>query len=376
MEELIALRKELHRYPEVSHKELNTALTIREFIKNYNPDQIIDEVGGSGVIFVFNGENPGPTVAFRAELDALPIQEINDFCYKSVNRGVGHKCGHDGHMTMVAGLASYLKDNRPKTGKVVLLFQPAEETGEGADLMFNDPKFKSLEIDYIFALHNLPGIPLGTIVSKEGVFASASKGLIAKLRGKTSHAAEPENGKSPALAMSEIIKSWNELNYEKLELNSFAITTIVHAKLGSPSFGITPGDGVVMATLRAYNDDHLELIENKAKLVANEISDSHGLKISFEEKEEFKSTINNMNCFQQIMEASKSLNYDTMMADNPFRWSEDFGVFTQTIKGAMFGLGAGMNTPDLHNPDYDFPDELIPIGLNMYKQIINQLLNK
>ncbi|WP_235689647.1 amidohydrolase [Fulvivirga lutea] len=376
MEELIALRKELHRYPEVSHKESNTALVIRDFIKKYNPDQVIENIGGSGIVFVFKGQEQGLNIAFRAELDALPIQEINEFKYKSVNEGVGHKCGHDGHMTMVAGLAEYLKNNRPKKGAVLLLFQPAEETGEGAELMFNDSKFSTLNIDYIFALHNLPGIPKGTIVSKNGVFASASKGLVVNLHGKTSHAAEPENGVSPAMAISEIIEAWNKLNDKELGLDDFAITTVVHAKLGSPSFGITPGEGVVMATLRAYKDEHLSILEDKAKLMAVQISEKYRLKYSFEEKEEFKSTINADDCHEHIAEAANALGFNYMEADNPFRWSEDFGVFTQNMKGAMFGLGAGESTPDLHNPDYDFPDDLIPIGVNMYKQIINQLLNK
>lgn len=191
---LVNLRKDLHRNPELAGQEKRTSEKILESIKKFNPDEIISGIAGRGLVFIFNGREEGRTILFRSELDALPINEQNDFEYRSRKENVAHKCGHDGHMTILAGLASLLKSERPDKGKVVLLFQPAEETGEGAYAVLNDEKFAQIKPDYVFALHNLPGFMAGSVVVKPGIFAAASKGMIIKLHGKTSHASEPETG--------------------------------------------------------------------------------------------------------------------------------------------------------------------------------------
>lgn len=375
MEELIQLRRELHQFPEVSNDEYSTAERIATFLARYNPDELIKGIGGNGILCIYKGKEEGPTVAIRAELDALPIQEINDFEYHSIKKGVSHKCGHDGHMTMVAGLASNLSLNRPKKGNVILLFQPAEETGEGALQMINDPKFLEHKPDYIFSLHNLPGFPKGQVVAKTSTFAAASKGLIIELFGKTSHAAEPENGNSPSKAVAAIIEKLESLNDSTLGLSDFAITTVVHAIIGSESFGITPGYGKVMATIRSFKDEDLKRLENEIEIIANQCASEYGLKLQMSETEGFASTINDEHCYKNIEKAAVENGYEFKIAEKPFRWSEDFGEFTQLIRGAMFGLGSGDDTPDLHNPDYDFPDDIIPNGVNMFNSIINQLLN-
>ena len=206
LEELIEFRKDLHRNPELSGKEKNTSKKIVDFIKRFNPDEIITNIAGKGTAFIFKGNKEGKTILFRSELDALPISEQNSFEYKSRVENISHKCGHDGHMTILSGLASILKDEKPGKGKVIIHFQPAEETGEGAKAVLGDKKFSSLNPDYVFALHNLPGFPENTVIIKSGIFASASKGMIIKLRGKTSHASEPEKGISPVSAAASIMQ--------------------------------------------------------------------------------------------------------------------------------------------------------------------------
>ena len=376
IELLLALRHHLHQNPELSGEEAKTAAAIVNFIKTFQPDDIITGLGGDGVLAIFEGAVPGPTVMIRSELDALPIQEVNhDLAYKSKYDGIGHKCGHDGHMVMVAGLASVLNKNRPSKGRVILLFQPAEETGEGAQRILDDPKFEAYQPDFIFALHNLPGYPANKILVKEGVFAAASKGLIVNLDGKTSHAAEPENGISPAKALGTIVNQWSDINNEHLPLKDFGITTVVHAQLGERAFGVSPGRAHVMATLRAYNDEDLQLMNDKAIKVAGDQAKEYDLKINETETEVFSATINDNECVKNIKVAAEQLELECEFMANPFRWSEDFGLFTQKYKGAMFGLGIGENEPDLHNPDYDFPDRVIPVGIKMFYSIINQILN-
>ncbi|MBL6448981.1 amidohydrolase [Fulvivirga sp. 29W222] len=374
LQKLWQLRKELHQEPEVSGEEKETASKIRRFVEEYGPDEIVTGIGGEGMVFFFDGEKPGPTVMIRAELDGLAIEEINSIPYRSKKEGKAHLCGHDGHMVMVAGVAPLLAENRPEKGRVALMFQPAEETGEGARRMINDARFKDLKVDYVFALHNLPGFSRNEIIVKEGVFAAASKGLIIELQGKTSHAAEPHNGISPALAVAEIIKLIERAPLTLSGLKDFSLATVVHAKLGDRAFGVTPGKAVVMATIRAYYDDDFSKLESEIEEQSRNISEKYDLKIRISETEVFNSTISDKNCCEYIKSAAKQLKLSVIEAKQPFRWSEDFGLFTKKYKGALFGLGSGENMPDLHNPNYNFPDEILGTGVLMYHHIIDQLL--
>ncbi|UCH23826.1 MAG: M20/M25/M40 family metallo-hydrolase, partial [Deltaproteobacteria bacterium] len=182
---LIALRKELHQNAELSGKEEKTRQIVFDFISRNAPHKIISPIGGNGIACIYQAEFTGPALLFRAEMDALPIEEKNDLNYKSQNSNVSHSCGHDGQMAILAGLSGLLHKNPLKRGKVILLFQPAEETGQGAITMISDPKFKQLRPDYVFALHNMPGEDKGTVSIGAGVFNCASVGMIIRLAGKT-----------------------------------------------------------------------------------------------------------------------------------------------------------------------------------------------
>ena len=183
MDHLVKLRHQLHQYPELSHHEINTAAIIEGFLAPLVPDQLIRDLGGHGIAAVFTGKQPGKTVLLRCDMDALPIQETNEFIYRSKIENVSHKCGHDGHMVIMMGLAELLSRADIPSGRVVLLFQPAEERGEGAMKVLQDSKFKALQPDRVFALHNLPGFPRGSVVIREGCFASASRGMAVELHG-------------------------------------------------------------------------------------------------------------------------------------------------------------------------------------------------
>ena len=256
IEGLEKLRHDLHKNPEISGEESGTAEKIIDFLKQFEPDKIVSGIGGNGIIAEFKGEKSGPTVAFRCELDALPISEKNDLKYKSVNSGKGHLCGHDGHMTMIAGLGFSLQKKRPTKGRVLLLFQPAEEDGSGAERMLKDDTFKKFEPDYIFALHNLPGVPLHKVILSKDMFASASRGMVIRLTGKSSHAAEPENGINPATGMAKILLMVQDILKEKKLFKDFVLITPIHAKLGNwpmahlpeMEFLILPCEASVMMT--------------------------------------------------------------------------------------------------------------------------------
>jgi amidohydrolase len=375
LQKIIELRQELHQNPELSDSEFITAERITNFLVQYNPTEIIRGIGGNGIACIFKGSEEGPSVLFRCDMDALPIDEENDFIYKSKEKGVSHKCGHDGHMAIMVGLAEMLSKKPPQKGQAILLFQPSEENGQGAKRVLNDEKFKELKIDYAFALHNLPGFPKGEIVLLNGTFSSASKGLIIKLVGKTSHAAEPENGLSPAMAMSNIIKELTFLPSEN-RFADFTLVTVVFAKLGEIAFGTSPGNAEIMATLRSYSNDDMQLLTERAKAIVKENAFRHNLKFEISFTEEFPATINNKESIEDIEKAVISNNFKHRYLSDPFRWSEDFGHFTQSFPGALFGLGSGENHPQLHNPDYDFPDSIIENGVRMFYEIYSQIVNK
>jgi amidohydrolase len=373
--ELTEFRRELHRFPEVSREEAATAQRIVSALSGLRPDQVITGLGGHGVAAVFNGGVPGPTLLFRAELDALPIEEISLAAHRSTIPGKGHLCGHDGHMTLLMGLARLLSRHRPVRGRVVLMFQPAEEDGFGAAAVVADPKFAAIKPDWAFAIHNLPGLPFGQAALKSGVVNCASQGLRIVLTGKTAHASQPENGTSPGLALARLIPALSALGQGGALGPDYRLVTITHAKLGEPAFGIAPGEAELWATLRTIADDKMAALLAAAITVAETEAAAQGLKLSFSHHDDFAASVNDPDATRHLQHALESLAVPHDEADLPMRGSEDFGRFGQPgTRSAMLFLGAGENHAALHNPDYDFPDSLIPLGVQIFHLVMTDLL--
>ncbi|MFZ0243957.1 MAG: amidohydrolase, partial [Desulfobacterales bacterium] len=333
----------------------------------------VSGLGGSGLAFCYPGRSAGPTVMFRAELDALPIFETSALPHHSRTAGVAHKCGHDGHMAILAGLGVLLHRKPPRRGRAVLLFQPAEETGAGADGIINDPQFTRLFPDLIFALHNVPGHRAGDILVKEGTFTCASVGMLIGLSGKSAHASHPEQGLSPATAMCDIMRRLPLLP-ETIAAQGFALVTLVHACLGAEAAGTAPGEGRILATLRAETHADLERLKERAVETAGTCARAERLGWTVAWKEYFAAGINDTGAVDAIVRAAAQSGLKIEWLTQPFRWSEDFGQFSAKIPGAMFALGAGEQTAPLHNPDYDFPEKLIEPGLSVFGNIVNRLL--
>jgi len=369
---IVKLRHELHQHPEVSNDELKTSERIENFIRLFHPDEVIT-LGKTGKAFVFKGKEPGSTTVFRAELDALPIQEISSLPYASVNQQVAHMCGHDGHMAILAGLAQKIATHPPKYGKVVMLFQPAEEVEQGARDVVENPLFKKLKPDYVFALHNIPGVEKHHIVMKSGSFSAASKGMTIRLFGKTSHAAEPENGISPANAISLIIQQLNALVKDPHLFSDLTLLTIIHIRLGEIAFGTSPGYAEMQVTLRSFENQDMELLTSRSEKIIRDISHVEKLKCEIFYSEEFPATVNDSLCmgFVEASAIQNKLTIQTM--EKPFKWSEDFGYYSQQYKSCLFGLGSGVSQPPLHNPDYDFPDDILDTGVNIFYGIYEQI---
>ncbi len=372
--QLVKIRKHFHANPELSGEEYKTSKKVAKILTGCKPTSLIENVGGTGVVAIFDSEIPGKTILFRSELDALPIQEVNKFEYRSKVKNVSHKCGHDGHSTILLGLAKLLFKQPPKNGKVVLLFQPAEEIGKGAEAVLTDPRFNAIKPDYVFAFHNLPGYPLNQVVIKKGAFTAAVKSIIIKLEGKTSHAAEPEHGTNPALAIAEILTKTNALSNNQPERKNFAVITPIHIEMGEIAFGISAGYGELRLTFRTWTQKYLEELTEKVVKIIQTVSNKYNLTSQIEWTHYFRANENFNNAVEFIRQAAHENNLTLAERDFPFKWGEDFGLFTQQFKGAMFGIGAGVNCPALHNPDYDFPDEILPVGVQVFHSIISKIL--
>lgn len=361
-------RQFLHQNPELSHQEKETSLFIEKRMLDLNPDKILS-IGKFTKVYLFDSGIDGPCIVFRADIDALPIEEKNSFAYASTKEGVSHLCGHDGHSTILLGLAQRIADNKPSIGKVALLFQSAEETGLGAKEVVEHPDFKELNPDYVFGLHNIPSYALHQILIRKTVFASASKGLILKLKGRTSHAAEPEKGINPAMAIAEITRQLNLLNSAENKFSSLSLLSFIFINMGEKAFGTSAGEAELGFTLRTFEAQDMQVLVAETERIIEEVCRFEKLDYQIEYVEEFPITQSDESSFDMILKAAQSLDLSIKELDKPMKWSEDFGFYSQIAKTGFFGIGAGLSQANLHDPNYDFPDELIETGMNMFYKI-------
>ncbi|TMV91080.1 amidohydrolase [Thioclava sp. BHET1] len=372
--ELTALRRDLHRRPDLSGREAATAEVILAALRALSPNLVLTGLGGHGLAALFDSGTPGPTVLFRAELDGLPIPERSDNAWRSQIDGAGHLCGHDGHMAMLLGLGRVLSRKPPATGRVALLFQPAEEIGTGARAVVDDPAFARIAPDFAFAIHNLPGLPLGHVATRTGLMNCASMGLAIHLEGKTAHAAMPQDGVSPGPAVAALINALPALGPGGVLDDRFRLATLTHAQLGAPTFGVAPGAGLVHVTLRAARDAALADLEVQARALAAREAERFGLQLRIETCDPFAASINAAEAVEIARSALDHLKIPHSETGLPMYASEDFGLFGRDAVSAMLCLGAGETQPALHNPDYDFPDALIPVGVAIFAQIARDIL--
>lgn len=372
--ELTAFRHRLHRHPEVSGQEEWTAAQVVQALRPLDPNRIVTGLGSHGVAAVWDGAAAGPTVMFRAELDALPIEEMSQAAHRSAIPGKGHLCGHDGHATILTGLARLIARRPPARGRVVLLFQPAEEDGSGAAAVLADPRFADIRPDWAFALHNMPGVPLGHAVIAPGPANCASEGLRVVFRGRTAHASMPETGLSPALALADLMPAALAAGPGGAVGPGFRLVSLCHARMGEPAFGITPGEGELWLTLRTLLDDDMAALRDQVMGLALDLARRHGLTVAFTHHDRFAACTNHAEATRAIMHSLDALGINHGQSGLPMRASEDFGQFGTVARSAMFLLGAGETRPALHNPDYDFPDDLIPQGVAVFDQIRRDLL--
>ena len=367
------IRRELHQHPELSGHEARTARFVEDKLQAFHPTKVIRHVGGHGLLVEYFFSEDGPTVLFRADMDAVAVQEPDDIPHHSQTPGVAHKCGHDGHTTILLRFARMLSERPLPKGRVLLLFQPAEENGSGSKAVLDTKVLDYYKIDKAFALHNIPGYPASAVLCKEDSFTCAVVSVSITLTGKTSHAAEPQKGISPIPATLNIVDELLRWNNTDIQSDDYFLSTIVEIHVGEEAYGVSAGNSVIRATLRAKTDKLLHQHAQQLKeLVATECKRTPDLQHEMEWLEPFSANENAPQSVGMIKNAALRNNLPYIELQTPFSWGEDFGLFMQQYKGAIFGLGSGENCAPLHSPQYDFPDEVIETGATLFYTIAEE----
>jgi amidohydrolase len=365
----IQLRHQLHAHPELSGQEIWTSAFIVEQLQQMGITKIHTQFAQHCVLAEIDGQNVGKTLLFRCELDALPIQEVNSFEHRSTQQGVSHKCGHDGHCATMLAFAQKLMNQPITHGKILLFFQSAEEIGAGASIAIQSKIFETFSIDSVFAYHNLPSFPLGSVVCKKGVFTPSVESFCVKLIGKSCHASVPAYGICPATAIAELVQFMNQWHQPDKTKSNYFVVTPIHIHMGERAYGTMAGFGEVGYTIRTWESRVLEQHKQQIIQKINTICAKEGLSFEISWFESFQSNTNDAAAFEQIKLTSIHNQLKFIEIAQPLDFGEDFGLFTNLYKGAMFGLGSGESCPALHTSDYDFPDELIEIGSNLFYQL-------
>ena len=369
MLDTIQLRHRLHAHPELSDQEAWTSAFVVEQLQKIGVSKIHTGFSQHSILAEIDGQNADKTLLFRCELDALPIQEANHFAHRSTQNGISHKCGHDGHTATMLAFAQKLLENPLKNGKILLFFQSAEETGAGAAAAMAAGIFKQFPIDYAFAYHNLPSFPIGSVLCKKGIFTPSVESFNLMLIGKNCHASQPANGINPALAIAEFINFMNSFHQAYKSKTDYFVVTPIHIQMGEKAYGMSAGYAEIGYTIRTWDSAVLEQHKEKIKENIAIICQNQGLSFKIDWFEAFKSNNNDAQAYEQIKSAATKNGLTFIEREQPFDFGEDFGLFTDVYKGAMFGIGSGENCPALHTVDYDFPDELIEIGSNVFLAI-------
>lgn len=332
------LRHALHAHPRIADDESDTAARIAAFLEAGGV-HVTRGVGGHGVLARVGAPGPGPLL--RADLDGLPLVEASGVAHAATN-GAHHACGHDGHMAMLAGALVRMSHDKTVYG----LFQPAEETGHGMLRCLED---LDIEVTHCFAIHNLPGVPLGTVQVRQGTSALASTGLRIELQGRRSHASEPEKGINPIPTAARIIQAVDAAP---------GTSAMVEVRGGGPTYGTSAGDAMVGMTLRGSTEEVDAMIVTALKAIGPEVEASH------ERIEPFPACNNDDAAVGLVQQAAKAAGM-ACHAPDPYPWSEDFGYAMARWPGALIGLGSGDISP-LHDSKYDFPDALLEPGIRFW----------
>lgn len=355
------LRHELHQHPELSNEEIWTKKHLIEFLKANSRLEICDK--GNWFYAIYRAGADRPNIAFRADFDALPMDEVIELPWASKYPGKAHKCGHDGHSATLAAFALEI-DQSGADKNIFFLFQPAEETGDGAIQCVDF--ITEHQIEEIYAYHNMSGLPYKSVGIIDGTMFCASKGMTIHLEGAPAHASQPETGINPSSAIGNILRAIPAFTSPE-QNKGLILCTVVQIDVGEKAFGIAASKGDLRMTIRAYYEEELDRLQVNLEDFAKQQAEEFGLKVSFEYNDEFPETVNHKESADKIRFVANSKGMELIELEEAFRGSEDFGHFTKLTKGAYCLIGNGEDYPHVHTYEFDFRDELIKTGVEMFK---------
>ncbi|MDR2793866.1 MAG: amidohydrolase [Treponema sp.] len=362
----IMLRRELHQHPELSGQEIWTKRHLMEFLQRHTSLEIVDK--GRWFYALYRAGEGGSGMAFRAEFDALPIDETIDLPYGSRFPGVAHKCGHDGHSASLAAFAlEVAKYGADKN--VYFVFQHAEETVEGA--VECAPLMDEAGIFEVFSYHNVPGLPENCIAVIDGTACCGSIGMAISFKGIPAHASQPEDGRNPCFAIAEIIRSISELTDPAL-YKGLVMCTVIGIQAGQEAFGMSASEGRLLLTLRSQFDGELEELTRKIEDKTREQAAQYGLEYDIAFHDTVPATVNHKESADKVRRAVKRLGLPLLEVDTPSRGAEDFAWFTKRTAGAMFGVGTGEGRAPIHTVRFDFNDGIIPAVVDIYRSLLDE----
>ncbi len=377
-QELTTLRRDLHAHPEIGFQELRTSGIVAGSLEALGID-VHRGIGKTGVVGVIRGKEhtSGRMVGLRADMDALPITEAGQSQYCSTKPGLMHACGHDGHTAVLLGAAKYLAQTRNFNGTAVLIFQPAEEGLGGAKAMLDDGLFERFPCDEIYALHNWPALPPGTIGINPGPMMAASDKFEIVIEGRGGHGAHPYQTIDPIVVAAQVILGLQTIVSRNVHPIDSAVVSIGSVQAGNPAGpSVIPGDARIVGTVRTFKDSVQALVESRMRVLADSIAQAHGAKAELHYQRSYPATINTPRHANFVADVATELfGVDRVVRDLiPSMGSEDFSFMLGVKPGAYFRLGQGGAESGtlLHNSRYDFNDEVIPVGGAMFAAIIER----
>ena len=371
-ENLAEIRRDFHRFPELGFKEKRTKAKIAGYLKGLG----LDVHCGAGIVGVLRAGESNKVIGFRADMDALPINETNSHDYISKNTGVMHACGHDGHMAMLLGAAHNLSTNANFVGTIIFIFQPNEEHGLGAKAMMDEGLLQNFPMQEIYGIHNLPGVPTGEILTRSGIICSSESLFEIKIKGVGGHSSMPQLGRDTITIGAEVVQALQAIISRKISAGSGAVVSVTEF-ISNGQRNVLPGETILKGDVRTRRSDDRKKIELYLNQIAGGIASAHDIEIDVFFETEFIETINHIKPTEAVLKTAKKSGLKIIDC-KPMSFSEDFAHFSNAVPGCFFLLGNGIdgaNNKPLHSSDYDFNDDLLPIGADFWANLAKNRLS-